>query len=156
MASNDACCTDENGEYEDYIEVYNYGNEAVDIGGLFITDEIGSYDDYYQIPTGNDSTIIQPGGFLLLWADKDSEQGVLHLEIKLSDEGEQIGLFMPDSTIVVDTLTFGEQSDDISFGRYPDGSDTWQLMDPTPGSTNTSGLSLNDNIVIPSLSLIHI
>jgi len=155
LASNEACCIDSSGDYDDYIEIYNYGDEAVDIGGLFITDEIGNYDDYYQIPAGNDSTIIEPGDFLLLWADKESEQGVLHVEIKLSSDGEQIGLFMPDSTTVVDTLTFGEQSDDISYGRYPDGSDTWQLMNPTPGAANTQELSLDEALLIPEVFVLH-
>ena len=138
LASNDSCCTDESGEYDDYIEIHNFGTAAADIGGYIITDEIGNYDDYYQIPTGNDSTIIEPGGFLLLWADKDSEQGVLHVEIKLSVAGEQIGLFMQDSITVIDTLTFAEQFDDISYGRYPDGSDSWHFMHPSPDTTNTA------------------
>ena len=138
LASNDSCCTDESGEYDDYIEIHNFGTAAADIGGYIITDEIGNYDDYYQIPTGNDSTIIEPGGFLLLWADKDSEQGVLHVEIKLSIAGEQIGLFMQDSITVIDTLTFAEQFDDISYGRYPDGSDSWHFMHPSPDTTNTA------------------
>jgi hypothetical protein len=138
LASNDSCCTDESGEYDDYIEIHNIGTAAADIGGYIITDEIGNYDDYYQIPTGNDSTIIEPGGFLLLWADKDSEQGVLHVEIKLSIAGEQIGLFMQDSITVIDTLTFAEQFDDISYGRYPDGSDSWHFMHPSPDTTNTA------------------
>ena len=138
LASNDTCCTDASGEYDDYIEIHNFGTAAADIGGYIITDEIGNYDDYYQIPTGNDSTIIEPGGFLLLWADKDSEQGVLHVEIKLSVAGEQIGLFMQDSITVIDTLTFAEQFDDISYGRYPDGSDSWHFMHPSPDTTNTA------------------
>ena len=138
LASNDTCCTDESGEYDDYIEIHNFGTAAADIGGYIITDEIGNYDDYYKIPTGNDSTIIEPGGFLLLWADKDSEQGVLHVEIKLSVAGEQIGLFMQDSITVIDTLTFAEQFDDISYGRYPDGSDSWHFMHPSPDTTNTA------------------
>ncbi|SVA35166.1 uncharacterized protein METZ01_LOCUS88020, partial [marine metagenome] len=138
LASNDSCCTDESGEYDDYIEIHNFGTAAADIGGYIITDEIGNYDDYYQIPTGNDSTIIEPGGFLLLWADKDSEQGVLHVEIKLSIAGEQIGLFMQDSITVIDTLTFAEQFDDISYGRYPDGSGSWHFMHPSPDTTNTA------------------
>jgi len=142
LASNNDCCTDANGDHDDYIEIYNHGTAAADIGGYIITDEVGNYDDYYQIPTGNDSTIIEPGGFLLLWADKESEQGVLHIEIKLSVAGEQIGLFMQDSITVIDTLTFAEQSEDIAFGRYPDGSFRWQFMNPTPGTSNTA-----DNVV---------
>jgi len=157
LAQNISCCTDANGDYDGYIELFNYGDEAVDISGLFITDQIGSYEDYHQIPTGNDSTIIQPGGFLLLWADEESEQGVLHVEFELGTRvGGVIGLFMPDSTTVVDNITYGSQSDDdVAYGRYPDSSATWQFMNPTPGATNTGELSLNDNIVIPSQYTLH-
>ena len=132
----------------------NYGNESVDIGGYVITDNIGDYDNYHQITIGNDSTIIQPGGIILLWADKDSEQGVLHLEIKLSGSGEQVALFMPDSTTVVDTLSYGEQAVDVSYGRYPNGSDTWQQMNPTPGTSNTEELfTLHSNTIPNSYKL---
>ena len=154
LALNDACCTDPNGENDDYIELYNYGNEAVNIGGYIITDNIGNYENYHQIPIGNDSTIIQPGEIILLWADKDSEQGVLHLEIKLSGSGEQIAIFMPDSNTVVDTLTYGEQTVDVSYGRYPNGSDTWQQMNPTPGTSNTEELfTMDSNTILNSYRL---
>ena len=157
LAKNVACCTDANGDYDGYIELFNYGDEEVDIGGMVITDDLNNYDHYYQIPTNNDSTIILSGGFLLLWADEESEQGVLHVEFKLNTRaGGEIGLFMPDSTTVVDNITYGSQSDDdVAYGRYPDSSATWQLMDPTPGATNTQELSLNDNIVIPSRYTLH-
>jgi hypothetical protein len=55
----------------------------------------------------------------------------------------------------VDTLTFGEQSDDVSYGRYPDGSDTWQLMNPTPGAANTQELSLDEALLIPEVFVLH-
>ena len=155
LAYNNACCTDANGDYDSYLELYNYGDEEVDIGGMVITDNLNNYDNYYQIPTANDSTIIQPSGFLLLWTDKESEQGVLHLEIEILSRGGEVGLFMSDSTTVVDTLIFVAQSADTAYGRYPDNSTTWQLMDPTPGSTNIGGLSINDNIVIPSRYTLH-
>jgi len=155
LTYNSACCTDANGDYDSYIELYNYGDEEVDIGGMVITDDFYNYDHYYQIPTANDSTIIQPSGFLILWTDKESEQGVLHLEIELLSRGGEVGLFMSDSTTVVDMLTFVAQSADTAYGRYPDNSTTWQLMDPTPGSTNAGGLSINDNIVIPSRYTLH-
>ena len=62
---------------------------------------------------------------------------MLHVEIKLSGDGEQIGLFAADGVTAVDTLTFRAQTEDISFGRVPDGSDNWQFFEnPTPGFTN--------------------
>jgi len=63
---------------------------------------------------------------------------------------------MPDSTTVVDNITYGSQSDDdVAYGRYPDSSATWQLMDPTPGATNTQELSFNDNIVMPDQYMVY-
>ena len=40
LASNDACCTDENGDYDDFIELYNGGSASVDVGGMYITDDL--------------------------------------------------------------------------------------------------------------------
>jgi len=140
LASNDSSATslaDENGEYDDWIEIYNPGPDAVDVGGMFITDDLADLTNY-QIPaTAPDSTTIPPGGFLVLWADKQSEQGVLHVEIKLSSNGEQIGLVAPNGA-VIDSLTFGPQTSNVSYGRNPDGGPDWQFFNtPTPGASNT-------------------
>lgn len=139
MASNDFFWADEFGEFEDWIEIYNPGTDSVDIGGMYITDDLAN-PTAWQIPdTTPDSTTVEPGGFLLLWADKESEQGILHVEIKLSGDGEQIGLFSSDATnnIPIDTLTYPAQTTDISRGRNPDGSDTWEFFStPTPGASN--------------------
>ncbi len=137
LASNDSCCADEHGEYDDWIEIYNPGPNPVDIGGMYITDDLTDL-TAWQIPTTQpDSTTIPPGGFLVLWADKQPEQGVLHVNIKLSSGGEQIGLTAPNGTTVIDSLTFGPQTTDVSYGRLPDGSDNWQFFqNPTPGAPN--------------------
>jgi len=146
MADNSATITDPSGSYDDWIEVFNYGNEPVDIGGLYITDDFAE-PMKYQIPQGNDSTIIQPQGFLLLWADEDIEQGVLHLDIKLSKSGEEIAFFKPDGSTYLDSVSFGQQSTDISYGRHTNGSSDWTFFDnPTPGWSNgTTGIVMSDN-----------
>ena len=136
MASNDTSFADENGDYDDWIEIYNPDSVAVDIGGMFISDDLADL-TAFQIPaTAPDSTTIPPKGFLVLWADKESEQGVLHVEIKLSGGGEQIALTAPNGA-VIDSLTYGEQTADISYGRTTDGGPDWQFFtDPTPGASN--------------------
>jgi len=137
MASNDATIADENGEYDDWIEIYNPNDEPVNIAGFYITDDLTDM-TAWQIPdTDSSATTIPAGGFLLLWADKDTDQGVLHVNLKLSGDGEQIGLVAPNGTTFIDSLTFGEQTTDVSYGRYPDGSDNWQFFEnPTPGASN--------------------
>jgi len=155
LASNSLCCTDENGEFDNYIEIYNYGADTIELGGYLITDDISDPENFYQIPTGNDSTIIEPGGFLLLWADEESGQGVLHVDIELSDIGEQIGLYMQDSTTIVDLVTYPAQANDVAYGRYLDGLDSWQNMNPTPGMSNTSELSINHDQISPEQFALH-
>ncbi|OQX89029.1 hypothetical protein B6D60_00295 [candidate division KSB1 bacterium 4484_87] len=143
LASNDTTFADEFGGYDDWIEIYNAGDEPVDVGGMYITDDLADTTQW-QIPANRpDSTTIAPGGFLLLWCDKESEQGVLHVEFKLSGGGEQIGLFASDGLTAIDTLTYGDQNTDVSYGRLPDGSDHWEYFTtPTPGKTNsTTGIT---------------
>ena len=137
LASNDSCCTDENGEYDDWIEIYNPGPDPVDIGGMYISDDATDL-TAWQIPTtAPDSTTIQPGGFLVLWGDKQTEQGILHVELKLSSGGEDLVITAPNGTTVIDSYTFGEQTTDVSVGRKPDGSDNWVTFEtPTPGASN--------------------
>ncbi|MBC8322559.1 MAG: lamin tail domain-containing protein [Candidatus Marinimicrobia bacterium] len=139
MASNDYCCPDEYGDYDDWIEIYNGGTDSVDIGGMYITDDLTDPDSW-QIPdTASALTTIPPGGFLILWADKESEQGPLHVEEKLSGGGEQIGLYASDGSTVIDTLTFGAQAADTSYARTADGGSTWTSDgSPTPGISNTA------------------
>ncbi len=137
LASNDACCADEYGEYDDWIEIYNPGDTPVDIGGMYISDDKTDL-TAWQIPTtAPDSTTVPAHGFLVLWADKQPEQGILHVNIKLSSGGEDICLTAPNGTTVIDSLTFGKQTTDVSMGRLPDGSDNWTTFTtPTPGAPN--------------------
>ncbi|MCH8003541.1 MAG: lamin tail domain-containing protein, partial [Nanoarchaeota archaeon] len=79
LAINSLIHKDEKGEYDDWIEVYNPGSEPVNIGGLFLTDTAAQKDLWQISRAYPDSTTIEPGGYLLLWADNSVEQGILHL-----------------------------------------------------------------------------
>ncbi|MBN2291128.1 MAG: CotH kinase family protein, partial [Pirellulales bacterium] len=94
-----------------------------------------------QIPaTDPTKTTIEAGGVLLFWCDGTPAQGIRHIGTALSKSGEQIGLTDSDGVTVLDSLTFGPQGDDVSFGRQPDGGDDWVYFDKaytTPGSVNS-------------------
>ena len=158
LASNDFCCTDENGEYDDFLEIYNGDNESIDVGGLYITDNL-TQSTLWQIPdTASDETTIAPGEFLVLWCDNTPDQGATHTNFKLGAGGEQIGLFTGDLAaggMVIDTLTYASQTTDISNGRYPDGTDNWGSMDPSPGSANTELLSVINGGIVPMQFALH-
>ena len=137
LASNDACCSDNFGDYDDWVEFYNDSNEPIDIGGMYFTDTPDD-DSPYLIPsTDPSSTTIQPGGYLLLWCDDDQEQGALHVSKKLSKSGESIILIDKDGSSVITSYTYESQSTDVSMGRDPNNNESWiYFNNPTPGSVN--------------------
>ena len=93
----------------------------------------------WQIPTGNRSiTTIPAWGFLLVWADGDTKDSGLHASFKLDADGDTLYLFDADGRTVLDSVEFGRQTVNISYGRYPDATGDWQfLMFPTPSMGNT-------------------
>ncbi|MEJ2627257.1 MAG: lamin tail domain-containing protein, partial [bacterium] len=132
LASNSSGIRDEAGDADDWIELYNSTAAAVDLSAWSLSDD---RDDPQKavLPSG---TTIPAQGFLLIWADGEPDQGALHLDFSLSNGGEWIGLFNPDE-VLRDSLAFGPQLTDFSFGRYPDGSDTsFTRLLPTPGAAN--------------------
>jgi len=137
MASNNTTIQDPQGQYDDWIEIHNYGLDAIDIGGLYLTDNL-SVPTKWWIPSSNSAlTTIGAGGYLLIWADNDTTDAGLHANFKLDAAGEEIGLFDSDGITQIDSVTFGEQTDDISYGRYPDAVDYWQVFgSPSPGDQN--------------------
>jgi len=139
MADNESYISDEYGDFDDWIEIYNGSGSEINIGGKYISDNL-NIPHKYQIPnTDPGATAIPAGDFLLLWADKEPAQGVLHLDFKLSKEKEEIGLFMADGTSPVDSISFGQQIVDVSYGRYNDGSTDWVFfLEATPGYSNTN------------------
>ncbi len=142
MASNVSTIMDSNNEYDDWVEIYNADpNNSINVGGMYLTDDLAN-PTKCQISTANPSqTTIPPHGVLLLWLDGQPAQGVLHINTKLSKSGEQLGLFASDGTTQIDSLTFGPQGDDVSFGRQPDGGANWVYFDKayaTPGSPNSA------------------
>ena len=135
LASNDTCCSDEEGEFDDWVELYNPSSNPIDVGGMYVADNLD--DDLYLIPNSNSSqTTVPANGYLILWFDKDEDQGAHHIGEKLSADGEGIYL-LSDSTTFIDSLSFGIQESDVSMGRSPDGSDNWvKFTSPTPGAKN--------------------
>ena len=137
MASNSSCIEDPQGEFDDWIEIYNYGNDAIDIGGMYLTDDLTVLTKW-QIPGNNPSaTTIGPGGYLLIWIDNDIADAGLHASFKLDADGEQIALFDSNGSTLIDEVVFGQQTTDLSSGRFPDASDNLQVLDsPSPGGEN--------------------
>jgi hypothetical protein len=138
MASNSGTTfPDPQGEADDWIELYNAGPLAIDVGGMYLTDDLAK-PTKWKIPVDRPAeTTIPSQGYLVIWADGDVADTGLHASFSLSSEGEEVALFDRDGVTLLDHVVFGPQRLDISYGRDPDGSDTWYPMTyPTPGEMN--------------------
>lgn len=135
MAVNRATLEDpaEAGEFPDWIELYNGGTEPIDLGGLFLTDDLQQKTQWQFAP----GMRLEAGAFLILYADSDDAQGVDHTNFKLDGLGETLALIDDDGETVLDRIVFDQQREDVSYARFPDGSDTWEYhVEPTPGTPN--------------------
>lgn len=151
MAQNTMTIADENGEFDDWIEIYNPNNFEVDLAGMYITDNF-AMPMKYQFPFGSDLTKIPANGFRLVWADNQDAQGPMHTNFGLSVNGEVVGLYANDGVTVIDSISFGPQQTDISFGRQQDGATPWVFFtQPTPGASNSPS-SIN-SILSKAISL---
>jgi hypothetical protein len=134
--------TNNGNRFDDWIELYNPGGTPANLAGYYLTDNLANKTQY-KIPPGY---VIPPNGFLLVWADNESQLNntntdpALHVSFRLSQDGEAIGLFAIDGT-TIDSVDFRTepQFNNISQGRFPDGPNaTYFLMAPTPLAPNTT------------------
>ncbi|MBN2009516.1 lamin tail domain-containing protein [candidate division KSB1 bacterium] len=140
LTRNTTSITDEFGDHDDWIEIYNANDQSIDLGGLYLTDDFSNETKYQIPPTNPDLTTIKPHGYLIFWADEQSSQGELHVNFKLSTSNEQIGLvqLIDDSPIFIDQVYYSSQKEDVSIGRTDDGATSWKYCYvPTPVQPNS-------------------
>lgn len=146
-ASNSEILTDDDGDYEDWIELYNAGDTPVNLEGWFISDD-DAEPLMYILP---EETLIGPGGFLLIWASGKDEVGLsggIHTDFRLSSAGEPV-LLSDASGQVVDAVAATALANNMSYGRQPDGTeDFFYFLSPTPGYTN-DGANGAENFLDP-------
>ena len=132
MASNRATARDADGDWPDWLELYNGSSAPVDLTGWALSD-----DDANQRKWVFPTVALQPGEYRLLFASgKDRREGdELHLNFKLSTGGEVVRLYDPRGN-VVSWVEYDALGVEQSLSRQPDGGMTDGLR-PTPGFENT-------------------
>ncbi|MCG8599936.1 MAG: lamin tail domain-containing protein [Verrucomicrobiales bacterium] len=116
MARNDKTLADEDGEFPDWIEIYNPDGAPYDLSGCYLTDDDGDR-TMWRFPAG---TQIAAEGFLIVFAS-DKNRAVdgseLHTNFKLSSSaGNYLALVSSDGSTILDEITYPEQEEDVSFG----------------------------------------
>ena len=139
QADNKSTIKDSDGQYDDWVEIYNAGDNVINVGNIFITDNFENLTKHSFRTTNTESDFIQPKEKRILWADGDADQGSNHLNFRLNNNGEEIALsyIFDEDTTIIDSISFGFQETDFSYARQEDGGENWTVVKvPTPGERN--------------------
>ena len=138
MASNATTIADQDGEFEDWVELYNNTSTGIDLNGYYLTDDANDLMKY-QFP----NVTIDGNGYIIIWLDNDSLQQGLHADFKLSASGEVL-LLVNANLQVVDKVVFGAQTTDVSYARFPNGTGEFLAKEPTFNMSNGLGTTTID------------
>lgn len=130
LADNQRGLRDEQGEHEDWLELFNEGSDPVSLAGLFLSDD---EDDpwRYALP----DRVLAPGAHLLVFCDGEPDEGPLHAPFALSRRGETLTLATEDA--ILERVTFGALGPDEAHARESDGAEAWTACPfGTPGRAN--------------------
>lgn len=147
-AVNTTIAADQDGEYDDWIELYNNTNATIDLAGYFLSDDPSDLTKWV-FPTAS----IGPGAYLIIWADDDLWQTGLHANFQLNGVGEILSLSDANG-VLVNQIEYSAQDEDITYGRYPNGVGNFQVMNPTFNAQNSGFLGVEDLLIeTPSLEV---
>ena len=138
MASNDSVATYPKAGYTDWVEIFNSGDTAVDLGGWSLSDN-PEKPRKWQFPDG---TVIRPGEYRVILCDKDTGKtgdADLHAPFSISREKGEVIILTDAAGAVHDRITLPEMKTDISFGRNPGDGSLYFYDPPTPFAANSGG-----------------
>lgn len=133
-AKNDVVIADADGDFVDYIELFNAGATAYDLSGHYLSSDPENAQEW-QFP----AVSIPAGEHLMVFASgKNRTTPDLHTNFQLSRDGEQLTLSNSTGT-TIDQLTVGILRANHSYGRVPDGGpNAYYFTSPTPADSNTT------------------
>lgn len=150
VSSNSTGYQDEDGTYQDWIELYNNDNVSVSLLNYGLSDD-PSLPFKWIFPDVN----LAPGAHLIIWcSDKNrtNPNEPLHTNFKISADGEILTLTNPSSEIA-DQIPAVSIVSNQSYGRSPSGSATFaHFANPSPAALNE--VVTNDIVSPPAFSVI--
>ncbi|MBC8374501.1 MAG: CotH kinase family protein [FCB group bacterium] len=132
VSSNSQSLLDEYGESPDWIELYNPGEESLDLTGFGLSDDPDN-----PLRWIFPATSIDAEGYLVIFASGTSSD-YIHTNFSISSSGEI--LFLSDTLgLVVDEIAIPALPQDVSYGRKITDSATWAFyLETTPLSPNNT------------------
>lgn len=143
MPRNWNTASDQDNEYDDWVELYNNTASEVDLSGYHLSDDPLN-PGMWTFPNG---ATIAANDYLIVWLDKDTLQVGLHANFKLSGGGETV-VFSDNMLNPINEVTYPEIEYSSTFGRYPNGTGPFIRMIPTYNSENSySSIGIEEEVV---------
>lgn len=147
--------TNLNGHTADWIEIYNPSTNTVDLSDLSLSNDANQPRKWVI----QANTTVGPAGYLIVYCDDTSPASRENTGFGLGAKGDSVFLFHRPAAggALLDGVSFGLQTPDFSIGRFPNGSGTWALTEPSPAAPNSaaglgsiSSLRVNEWMADPS------
>ena len=145
VAQNEGVYVDEQGELDDWIELANDSDIAVNLSDFTIAD--GS-SERIALP----NITLQPKAVIVLWADDSPEQGAIHLPFKISSGGETLTLYNHQQEVVAQ-VAVPALAENQAYARFPSATGNFSVCRYTspnkPNADSCKGVSaptVDDNI----------
>ncbi len=146
LMSKNSLILDEQGEADDWVELYNDNNVGVMLENFYVTDD-PTDTTKWMFP---EPIFLEPKSFTLLWMDDAPEQGNAHVPFKLSGNGETLWIAQNQTSgiAILDSITFPSLPQNVSYGRSSDADSNWVFFgEYSPNaSNNDNGLYLNADL----------
>ena len=140
MAANFSEVADQDGEFDDWVELYNGGSTAVNLLGFHLSD-----DEYTLNKWTFPNTTIQPNDYLIIWCDTaGGTQSGLHTTYRLSADQEEVYLTDP-TGVVIDAVHYVNMQTDVAYARIPNGSGVFTHQNETYNANNQITSSFSDS-----------
>lgn len=114
MAENKSALADEDGDFSDWLELYNPTAAAVNLGGLYLTDD-AALPQKWALP----AVSLAPGAFRIVFLsgkNRGSAVNPWHTNFRLSKDGEYLALTNGATAVHAFAPEFPPQDEDVSFG----------------------------------------
>ena len=139
MAGNVSAVADQNGEYDDWVELYNGNNFSLNLNGYYLSDNENELSKW-TFP----NVTIPANGYLIIWCDTaGNSQTGLHTTYRLSADQEEVYLTDP-TGLVVDAVHYVNMITDNGFARVPNGTGAMQYQAHTYNTINQNSTGLLD------------
>ena len=139
MAGNVNAVADQNGEYDDWVELYNGNSFSLNLNGYYLSDNENELTKW-TFP----NVTIPANGYLIVWCDTaGNSQTGLHTTYRLSADQEEVYLTDPTNT-VIDAVHYVNMIADKGFARVPNGTGAMQYQTHSYNAINQNSTAVLD------------